>query len=260
MMFMVEPKPIDGFRWTQTPWGRGLICDELERHAAHLFTVGDLELRGDEGEWLAVARFMGVPRERLRLIGQVHGADIAILRKSASGPWTPPRADGIASDDDSVALAVRVADCAPLLIADTTRPVVAAVHAGWRGTLQGIAGAAVASLEKEFGSRADQLVAAIGPCLGACCGEMGPEVVEMFRQAGYRDDQLARWFEAGPSGKPHFDLWTANREQLEGAGLRPAAIFMAGLCTRSHPDVFHSYRAEGANAGRMLGIIRPKAV
>jgi len=83
--------------------------------------------------------------------------------------------------------------------------------------------------------------------------------VEMFRQGGYGDEQIARWFRPGASGKPHFDLWTANREQLEYAGLLPSSIFVAGLCTRSHPDVFHSYRAEGAGAGRMLGIIRPAA-
>ena len=199
---------------------------------------------------------MDVPRERLRLISQVHGADIAVIHRGSNGTWTPPRADGIAADDETVAVAVRVADCAPVLIADTTRPVVAAVHAGWRGTLQGIAATAVASLETEFGCRPAELVAAIGPCLGLCCGEMGPEVVDMFRDAGHSEEQIARWFEAGPSGRPYFDLWGANREQLESAGLRSSAIFSAGLCTRSHPEVFHSYRAEGAAAGRMLGIIR----
>jgi YfiH family protein len=258
MMFMAEPKPTDGFRWTQTPWGRALVCLALEPYASHLFTVGDLELRSDDGEWTGVADFLDLARDRIRLISQVHGIGIAAIHKETSGAWTPPTADGIVSDDNRVALGVRVADCAPILLADSTRPAVAAVHAGWRGTMQGIAAVAVASLTLEFGCRAEDLVAAIGPCLGPCCGEMGPEVVDMFQAAGHDDRRIARWFETGASGRPYFDLWRANREQLEGAGVRAGRIFTAGLCTRSHPDVFHSYRAKGSGAGRMLGIIRAR--
>jgi copper oxidase (laccase) domain-containing protein len=124
--------------------------------------------------------------------------------------------------------------------------------------MQGIAGEAVAALQRELGSRPADLVAAIGPCLGLCCGEMGPEVVEMFRAAGHHEERLARWFQNGQSGRPYFDLWSANREQLETAGLRPDRIHTAGLCSRSHPAVFHSYRARGAAAGRMLGILRAR--
>jgi polyphenol oxidase len=258
MMFIAEPKPTGGFRWTQTPWGHGLICDALEAIAPHVFTVGDIELRDDEREWSAVADFMQVPRDRIRVISQVHGRDIAVLRKKASEPWTPPRADGIVSDDESVAIAVRVADCAPILIADPAHRAVAAVHAGWRGTVQGIAGEGVAALQREFQCRPEDLIAAVGPCLGPCCGEMGPEVVEMFRAAGHDEGRITRWFQTGESGRPYFDLWRANREQLEAAGLRPGRIYDAGLCSRSYPDVFHSYRAKGPAAGRMLGIVRAR--
>src|SRR5688572_27568586 len=109
MMFIAEPKPIDGFRWTQTPWGHGLVCDPLEQYATHLFTVGDLELRSDDREWEQVAGFFRTTRDRIRLIGQVHGNDIAVARKGSTEVWTPPRADGIVSDDDGLAIAVRVA-------------------------------------------------------------------------------------------------------------------------------------------------------
>jgi len=258
MMFIAEPKPTDGFRWTQTPWGHGLVCDPLEQYASHLFTVGDLELRTDDREWAQVAEFLHTTRDRIRLISQFHGIDIAAIRKGSAGSWTPPCADAIVSDDDSVAIGVRVADCAPILIADASRPAVAAVPAGWRGTMQGIAGAAVEFLGRELACRPENLVAAIGPCLGQCCGEMGPEVVEMFRAAGHGEARVGRWFRAGVSGRPYFDLWRANREQLEEAGVRAERIFTAGLCTRSYPEVFHSYRAKGAGAGRMLGIIRAR--
>jgi YfiH family protein len=235
-----------------------LICDALEPIAAHVFTVGDVELRDDEREWAAVAGFMQVPRNRIRLISQVHGRDIAVLRKASDESWTPPRADGILSDDERVAIAVRVADCAPVLIADPTRRAVAAVHAGWRGTMQGIAGEAVGALQRELDCRPEDLVAAIGPCLGPCCGEMGPEVIEMFRAAGHDASRISRWFQTGPSGRPYFDLWRANREQLEAAGIPPDRIHSADLCSRSYPEVFHSYRAKGSAAGRMLGIIRAR--
>jgi YfiH family protein len=258
MMCIAEPKPTDGFAWTQTPWGRGLVCSPLEPYARHLFTVGDLELRGDEQEWTGVAAFLHLTRDRIRLISQVHGIGIAAIHREPAGGWTPPTADGIVSDDDLVAIAVRVADCAPILLADTARPAVAAVHAGWRGTMQGIAGVAVAAMSREYGCRAGDLIAAIGPCLGLCCGEMGPEVVDLFRAAGHDEGRIGQWFRRGASGRPYFDLWRANRDQLEASGLRPDRIFTAGLCSRSHPDVFHSYRAKGSGAGRMLGIIRAR--
>ena len=258
MMFIAEPKPTDGFEWTQTPWGRGLVCPPLQQYASHLFTVGDVELRSDEKEWTGVAEFLHLTRDRIRLVSQVHGIGIAAIHKETAGAWTPPTADAIVSDDDRVAVAVRVADCAPILLADTTRSVVAAVHAGWRGTMQGIAGVAVASMSREFGCGAEDLIAAIGPCLGLCCGEMGPEVVDMFRAAGHDDGRIGRWFQTGASGRPYFDLWLANREQLESAGLRPDRVFASGLCSRSYPEVFHSYRAKGSRAGRMLGIIRAR--
>jgi YfiH family protein len=256
MMVIAEPKPTDGFRWTQTPWGHGLVCLALEPYAAHLFTAGDIELRNNDSEWAAVAAFLQVPRDRIRLVSQVHGTEIAAIHRELPASSTPPRADGMVSDDDSVAIGVRVADCAPILIADTAGRAVAAVHAGWRGTMQAIAGVAVSTLEKEFGCRAGELIAAIGPCLGPCCGEMGPEIVDMFLAAGHDGGRVDRWFRTGESGRPYFDLWRANREQLEDAGMRPEHILTAGLCTRTHSSVFHSYRAKGTEAGRMLGIIR----
>ena len=258
MMAMPEPKPNDGFHWTQTPWGPALLCTALEPHAQHLFTIGNLALRGDEAEWRAVAEHLGVNRERLRLISQVHGDSIAVVRGGGPRAWVPPPADGVVTEEKGVAVAVRVADCAPVLIADATRPAVAAVHAGWRGTRQAIAGAAVRTLNREFGCRPQDLVAAIGPCLGPCCGEMGDEVLDTFRLDGYEETTLTRWFERRPSGRLHFDLWGANRDQLVSEGVPPEGIAIAGLCTRCFPGVFHSYRAAGAESGRMLAMIRPR--
>jgi YfiH family protein len=171
-------------------------------------------------------------------------------------PWSRPQADAVISNDPSVALVVCVADCAPILIADRRLGVIAAVHAGWRSTMQRIAVAAIEALASTYDADADDLVVAIGPSLGACCGEMGQEVVEAFRQEGHDQAALNAWFGRAPGRRPHFDLWRANRDQLVQAGVRPDAIHLSRLCTRTHAGVFHSYRAVGQQAGRMAAVIR----
>jgi polyphenol oxidase len=256
-MFMQLPQPSRAFEWTQAPWGAALECEPLARIAPHLFTIGNLQLREDQEEWQAVASRMGVERDRLLLINQVHGAEVAVVRQGESGPWTRPVADALVTDDPDVAIAVRVADCAPILIADTRRDVVGAVHAGWRGTVASIVGRAVAVLESEFGSRAEDLVAAVGPCLGVCCGEVGDEVMEAFRSAHHAEQDVQRWFKPGNRERRHIDLWQSNSDQLQAAGLAPQNIHVAGLCTRTHADLLHSYRSKGTAAGRMVGVIKP---
>jgi YfiH family protein len=233
-----------------------LRCTSLQPLAVQFFTAASLQLRDDHREWAAVAALAGLPPERLRLLHQVHGRTVAIASAGSGEHWMPPQADAVISDDPSVALVVRVADCAPILIADRRLGVVAAVHAGWRSTLHRIAAAAVGALAETYGSKPGDLVVAIGPSLGSCCGEMGEEVVEAFRNAGHDQRSIARWFLRQPGARPHFDLWRANREQLESAGVAAGSIHVCGLCTRSYPDVFHSYRAVGPEAGRMAAVIR----
>lgn len=242
----------------QAPWGRVLRCRELLPVADHFFTDGSIALRDSESEWSGVAALAGVPPDRLRLLHQVHGRRV-VAATSGAREWIPPEADGVITDDPSVALVVRVADCAPVLLADRRLGVTAAVHAGWRSTMQRILPAAIDEMSSTYGTRPGDLVAAIGPLLGACCGEMGEDVVEMFRAAAHPQAALDRWFSREPGKRPHLDLGRANREQLEMSGVAPDAIHAAGLCTRSHPDVFHSYRAAGANAGRMAAVIRNRS-
>jgi YfiH family protein len=255
-MFMTEPQPNDGFEWAQAPWGLVLECRPLLAVARHFFTAASLRLREDRTEWEKVAEFAGVPHERVRLLRQVHGNTVAVSRVEHAGVWEKPEADAVISDDFSAALAVRVADCAPILIADRQRGAAAAVHAGWRSTRQRIVVEAVSALRREFDTNPADLVVAIGPCLGPCCGEMGEEVIDSFREAGHADDRIDRWFSRWPGGRPHFDLWQANTDQLEDAGVPVESIHVAGLCTRTHDAIFHSYRARGTDAGRMVGVIR----
>jgi YfiH family protein len=258
MMFMTEPQPSGGFEWTQAAWGVVLRCRPLAGLADHFFTTADLRLDQHSDEWDLVAAGAGVSRDRVRLLRQVHGHAIAVAAADAREQRHTPEADGIVSNDPSLALGVRVADCAPILMADRRLGVVAAVHAGWRSTMQRIVNHAVEALGRGFGVRPEDLIVAVGPSLGACCGEMGEEVVDAFRGAGHRDDRIGRWFSWNHGQRPHFDLWRANTDQLVDAGVPEDSIHVSGLCTRSHPDVFHSYRAEGRLAGRMVGMIRAR--
>ena len=232
-----------------------LRCRPLLAVADHAFTTRDLLLTDDAAEWVTVADLMHVAPGRLRLIRQVHGAAVAIVRRGSETPPARPQADVIVSDDDRSAIGVRVADCAPLLIADRRLGVVAAAHTGWRGTVKRAAVAAVEALTREFGSSPSDLIAAIGPCLGACCGEVGQEVVRAFEDAGH--ERVDRWFTTGPTPKPYLDLPRANADQLRDAGVPAGSIHVSGLCTRTHARLLHSYRADGATAGRMVGAIRP---
>jgi YfiH family protein len=253
-MLMSDPQPTDAFVWTQEPWGRALRCTRLA--APHLFSSRDVRLGEGDPEWTAVAGSLGVTADRLRLVKQVHGIHVAALRRGEPTPWTRPDADIIVSDDPGVAIGVRVADCAPVLLHDRVKGAVAAAHAGWRGTASGAAGAAVRAMQTTFGSHVSDLVAAIGPCLGACCGEVGPEVVETFRAGGADPASLAAWLTPGAGDRSFLDLERANRDQLIDAGMSPDAIFASGLCTKTHRERLHSYRGDRAAAGRMVGAIR----
>ena len=240
----------------QAPWGPALRCTALQPLADHVFTAATLTLREDEQEWDALAAFVGMTRQDLQLLHQVHGP--TIVRVDRAEP-VRPTADGAVTGEPAVALVVRVADCAPLLMADRRSGAVAAVHAGWRSTMQEIGPAAVDEMRRQYGTRPEDLVVAIGPSRGGCCGERGEEVVEAFRAAEHSEVHIDAWFTRQPGRKPHFDLWRANRDQLIEAGVSSDAIHVAGLCTRSYPDVFHSYRARGTEAGRMAAVIRAAA-
>lgn len=255
---MPEPQPSGGFEWTQAPWGRALRCRPLEAAAHHLFTAGDLSLRtGDE--WEAVAAAMGVTSKDLLLIRQVHESSVAVVTHGRTGAWDLPAADVIVSDDERTAIAVRVADCVPVLLAEETGRAVAAVHAGWRGTAARAAIAGVEAMWERFGVRPQRLIAAVGPSIGPCCYEVGESTRQAFRDAGHHEDLLRAWFAPRPAGKYHLDLWRATRDQLEGAGVPASRIHSADLCTLTHAGIFHSYRADGKRAGRMAAVIRPAA-
>ena len=185
------------------------------------------------GTRLADVRTLGGPLATLK---QVHSAACV---PAAGRSGVIGEGDALLEDTPGSTVAVKTADCVPLLLADVRHRAVAAVHAGWRGTVEGIATRAMEAMRDRFGTGPADLHAAIGPAIGACCYEVGPEVAAQF----------------GLAGRAHVDLAAANREQLIRAGIDPARIYAAGLCTMCHPSEFHSFRRDREAAGRMYSFI-----
>jgi YfiH family protein len=228
----------------------------LERLAQHLFTSKQLRLP-EPSAWRLALDSLGADETQLRRIRQVHGREVFVIRRGdavASEQEERPEADAIVSNQPGLVLAVMVADCVPMLLADTRHGAAAAVHAGWRGTCARVAEAAVSTMHDAFGSRPDDLVAAIGPSIGPEDYEVGEALMTAFLDAGHSRAEVQRWFSVAGE-KPHLDLWTANREQLLAAGVRADRLHTCGLSTLNHREAFHSYRADGDRAGRMAALI-----
>jgi len=170
--------------------------------------------------------------ENLATVKQIHSA---IVLPADGRCGVVGSGDALLEDQPGAVIAIKTADCIPILLVDERRRVVAAVHAGWRGTVAHIAPAAIAAMQQRFGSEPEDLHAAIGPGIGKCCYEVGPEVAAQF----------------GGQGREHIDLTAANRDQLLKAGVTPDRIYASNLCTMCLAGEFHSFRRDGEAAGRL---------
>ena len=201
---------------------------------------------------------------------QIHSDVVHLFENS---PVEPCRGDASATNRPGLLLAVQTADCVSILLADFKKRAVAAVHAGWRGTLQRIVAKAIGKMQMQFNSRPSDLLAAIGPSVGGCCYEVGTEVASEFRSqfpnASEWFDELRtgdepnplQWLNMAPPGHQPppknvlLDLRKANRAQLLDAGLRPQNIIVSDLCTVCRRDLFFSYRKEAGATGRLMSLI-----
>jgi polyphenol oxidase len=166
--------------------------------------------------------------------------------------------DGLMTDLPGVLLGVGTADCVPVLVVDVEKRIVAAFHAGWRGTVARIVERGVAMMGIKYGSRVEDLVAAVGPSIGACCYAVGEEVrAEFGEQFGYAEEL----FKPGTDGTgSRLNLWEANRRQLLDAGVAETRIAVVGECTACARDQdgalrYFSHRGEKGVAGRMLNVV-----
>jgi len=212
---------------------------------AHLFTA-----RGSEAPVaLAEAAGRALPIVSMK---QVHGADVHVAVRAAGAPSSAsaPVGDAVVVAEPGVAVAVWVADCVPVLLCDETTQSAAAVHAGWRGTVKGVVGSAIAVLRSRFGADPGRMRVAIGPCIGPCCFEVGDEVVEALLAAFPGAEGCVL-----PGTRRRIDLVEANRLQAEAAGVPAERIQASGLCTVCRPDLLESYRRGRGTCGRMAGLI-----
>jgi hypothetical protein len=222
-------------------------------------------------KFLSVLGARGKPLVTLR---QFHSD---VIHVAAAPVEESPHADALITGTPGLVLGVQTADCVPILLADTKRRVVAAIHAGWRGTLARIVVKTLGRMRMEFGSRAGDVVAALGPAIGGGCYEVGPEVAQAFSAqfpcaADWFDgpfEQLAHgeeplwlpWLTMMPPGhvppppRVQLDLRAANRWQLINAGVPEQQISVSELCTACRTDLLFSYRRGGAKTGRMMAAI-----
>jgi purine-nucleoside/S-methyl-5'-thioadenosine phosphorylase / adenosine deaminase len=207
---------------------------------------------------------------RLAAMHQIH-SDVVRLFDLTTGQ--PCKGDASITNRPGLLLAVQTADCVPILVVDPKKRAVAAIHAGWRGTLARIAEKTVGRMRQEFGSRPQDLLAAVGPSIGPCCYEVAAEFVGKFAAqfadaAEYFDEPRSgeepnplQWLNMAPPGHQpppknvHLDLRKANRSQLLAAGLQEQNIFVSDLCTGCRSDLFFSYRKEGARSGRLMSVV-----
>jgi YfiH family protein len=203
--------------------------------------------------WQRLASAFGIPCEQFFVVNQVHGEQFLVIEDALScRSLENRRVDAIVTDKPGVAIGIKTADCAPVLLFDRRNKAIAAVHAGWRGTALGIAGKAVRVMAENFRTRPEDLSAVIGPSIGPCCYEVDEPVFEAMSRLG----DTGRVLRPGKrEGRWMFDLPLANRIQLERAGMQPGRIFTSGLCTCCRADLFFSHRRDGAKTGRHMNFI-----
>lgn len=223
---------------------------------------------------------IGADKMRVVTLRQIHSDLIHRVDRvdeSSSRFSEPPKADALVTREPGVVLAVQTADCVPILLADLKRRAVAAIHSGWRGTLARIAAKTLGRMQMEFGTRAQDVIAALGPGIGRCCYEVGSDVAREFDAkfpearewfdgpfaalaAGENDPNWLPWLTMRPPGHPppsptvQLDLIAANHAILAAAGVPPRQITASNFCTACRTDLFFSYRRERIT-GRLMAAI-----
>lgn len=193
---------------------------------------------------------LGAPDFQLYTLKQVH-EDRIITITQQSAATAKPEADGLVSAEPGILLGIVTADCVPVLIAAPEKKIAAALHAGWRGTLQGIARRAVEVLNAQWRISPVELYVSLGPAIGGCCYEVGPEVGEAI-VSQWRIQSGSAWRPVGAKG--FLDLREVNLLQIAEAGVPKTHIAITGPCTFCDLR-FASYRREGVSAGRQLSVI-----
>lgn len=219
--------------------------------------------RGDDREavlknYKILCSAEGIDTKNLVLSAQTHTNNvITVTEKDCGTGITKPSfqdVDGLITNCKNVALVTQYADCTPLLFCDPVKEVIATSHAGWRGTTKLIGKVTVEKMVKEFGCNPDNIIAAIGPCIGKCCYEVDDPVFNAFKEIDFLN--LSDFLTPKPNGRYMLDLVEANRRILINAGINPQNIDVSDICTNCNCEHLHSHRATGGKRGNLAAIIQ----
>lgn len=298
---ILQARPLADFRWlvhgfSTRSGGRSKLGKEPE---TNLVSAKDRVLNLGYTQWDSHGT---VDANRRRLLAALGAEDMTlvtlrqihsdVIHEASATPAHALRGDALITSAPSLLLAVQTADCVPILLVDPKRCVVAAVHAGWRGTVKRIAEKTLGRMQMLYGTRPSDVLAALGPAIGRCCYEVGPEVVQAFagqfaeaaewftapprsplnpyaptfeRLASGQEPMPLKWLTMAPPGhepqapRLYLDLFAASRWQLLDSGVRPENIVVSELCTACRTDLLFSHRRERGHTGRLMGVIGIRA-
>jgi len=265
------PHPLQSALLLQVPFVRHGLTYRVEGLGKADGNIGLGTPRDQEDAWEMRKLWcagMGLDPERIVTMGQVHGNNVIRVYATDAGKGARERGthvglgDALITNDPDVVLVTLHADCQPILIVDPVRRAVAAVHAGWRGTVADVGGATVAAMTREFGSNPVDLLAFLGPAIGPGANEVGDEVIGAWLEQALDLGEGAMQAVLKPGPKYHFDVPTANRLLLRRAGIPDEQIETSPICTRSNTDTWFSHRGHGPNAGRegaLIAIVRDES-
>lgn len=210
-----------------------------------------------EGNRSLLARAFGITQEKLVTVKQVHGSDILVIDEPNDdvNHFLGIEGDAIITNQPGIMIGVCVADCVPILLCDPEKKIIAAVHAGWKGTAAKLASKTVAGMKSLFECSPRKLQALIGPSIGKCCYEVDGPVKQAFVQ---NELDWAAYSEATAEGTWRLDLAAANHALLTAAGIPASQIQVSGMCVCCHRELFFSYRRDGVETGRQMGFIMLK--
>ena len=212
----------------------------------------------DEAENVRQNRFLlseslGTPLDWFVFPRQTHSDNIAIVDKSMVGKGAFSREDALTDTDALICniphifIVTQVADCVPILLLDPVKGAIAAIHAGWRGTVRKIVSKTIEAMSKNFGTEAKDLIAGIGPSIGSCCYNVGTELKDQFSHISN-----SQMFFQNKDNQLFLDLWQANKNQLIEAGVFDENIEIAGICTKCNHETFFSSRHGNGDTGRLV--------
>jgi YfiH family protein len=207
-----------------------------------------------------LAAVIGIPLDHFTAGRQIHSGHVTMVSEGLRGKGSTHHreainaTDAMVSNEAHICLMVLVADCVPMLFFDPVKGVIGVAHAGWQGTIQCIAQNTITTMEKAFGSSPQDIVVGMGPSIGPCCYEVGPEIISRIESVFRSTKQYT--VKESRNGRGYFDLWKANLNQLVYAGVEEKNIEVAQRCTCHNPELFFSYRHQKGDTGRFgAGIV-----